>query len=49
MKNLFLTVLKDKLQWLAQKLEKETQLSVLNDYLELSGKILGLIEKIKDF
>ncbi len=46
-KNIILPVLIDKLHWIAQKLEKESQLSVINDYLELILNILNLVEKFK--
>jgi uncharacterized Zn finger protein (UPF0148 family) len=48
-KNIILPALTDKLQWVAQKLEKESQLSAINEILELISKILGLVEKIKNF
>jgi len=47
-KNIILPILTDKLHWVAQKLEKESQLSVINDYLELTLKILNLVEKFKN-
>jgi UPF0148 protein len=45
---IILPVLKDKLQWIAQRLEKESQLSVISEYLELTFKILGLVDKINN-
>jgi len=46
-KNIILPILTDKLHWVAQKLEKESQLSVINDYLKLTLKLLNLVEKLK--
>jgi uncharacterized Zn finger protein (UPF0148 family) len=47
-KSIFLPVLIDKLHWIAQKLEKESHMSVISDYLELSLKLLNLVEKFKN-
>ena len=47
-KSILLPVLIDKLHWIAQKLEKESHLSVINDYLELTLKLLNLVEKFKN-
>ena len=47
-RNVILPVLIDKLQWIAQKLEKESHLSVISDYIELTLKLLNLIEKLKN-
>jgi len=46
-KSIVLPVLIDKLHWIAQKLEKESHLSVISDYLELTLKLLNLVEKFK--
>jgi uncharacterized Zn finger protein (UPF0148 family) len=37
-----------KLLWISQKLEDETQLSVLSEYLEITLKILNLVDKINN-
>jgi len=47
-KSILLPVLIDKLHWIAQKLEKESHLSVINDYLKLTFKLLNLVEKLKN-
>ena len=47
-KSILLPVLIDKLHWIAQKLEKESHLSVINDYLELTLNLLNLVEKFKN-
>ncbi len=47
-KSIILPVLIDKLHWIAQKLEKESHLSVISDYIELTLKLLNLIEKLKN-
>ena len=46
-KGIFLPTLIEKLHWVVQKLEKENQLSIINDYLELTIKLLDLVEKFK--
>jgi len=45
-KSIILPVIIDKLHWIAQKLENESQLSVINDYLDLTLKLLNLVEKL---
>ena len=47
-KNIILPVLIDKFQLIAQKLEKESQLNIINEYLEVTSKLLSLVEKIKN-
>jgi len=47
-KSILLPVLIEKLHWIAQKLEKESHLSVINDYLELTLKLLNLVDKFKN-
>ncbi len=47
-KSIILPVLIHKFQWISQKLEKESQLSVIGEYLELTFKLLSLLEKIKN-
>ena len=48
LKSKFLPVLIDKLHWIAQKLEKESHLSVISDYLEMTLKLLNLVEKFNN-
>ena len=48
-KSVILPVLLNKVQWIAQKLESESQLSVIEEYLDLSSKLLSLVEKVKNF
>ena len=38
-----------KIRWISQKLENESQLSVIGEYLEIIFKLLSLVEKIKNF
>ncbi len=47
-KSVLLPVFIDKFHWIAQKLEKESNLSVINDYLELTLKLLNLVDKFKN-
>ena len=47
-KSLFLPLLINKIQWIAQKLEKESQLSIIDEYLEVTFKLLSLVEKFKN-
>jgi uncharacterized Zn finger protein (UPF0148 family) len=48
-KSIILPALIHKFQWISQKLENESQLSVIGEYLELTFKLLSLVEKIKNF
>ena len=47
-KSIVLPVLINKFQWIAQKLEKESQLSVFGEYLDVTFKLLSLVEKIRN-
>jgi uncharacterized Zn finger protein (UPF0148 family) len=47
-KNIILPILLDKFQLIAQKLEKESQLSVISEYLEITSKLLSVVEKFKN-
>ena len=47
-KSMVLPTLINKFQWIAQKLEKESQLSVIGEYLDLTFKLLSLVEKFKN-
>ena len=42
-KSLFLPLLINKIQWIAQKLEKESQLSIIDEYLEVTFKHSSII------
>ena len=46
--SILIPILTKKIQWVSQKLEAETQLSVLSEYLELTLKILNLVDKINN-
>jgi uncharacterized Zn finger protein (UPF0148 family) len=48
-KDILMPILINKLQFIAQKLEKESQLAVISEYLEATSKILSLVEKLKNF
>jgi uncharacterized Zn finger protein (UPF0148 family) len=48
-KDILMPILINKLQFIAQKLEKESQLAVISEYLEISSKILSLVERLKNF
>lgn len=48
-RSMILPVLINKFQWIAQKLEEESQLNVIGEYLELAFKLLSLVEKFKNF
>jgi len=48
-KSIILPTLIHKFQWISQKLENESQLSVIGEYLEIIFKLLSLVEKIKNF
>ena len=37
----------DKINWIAHKLENETQLHIVNEYLELILNLLKILEKLK--
>ena len=43
------SVLIEKINWIAHKLENETQLHNINEYLELILNILNILEKLKSF
>ena len=47
-KSIFLSILVKKLHWVAQKLEKESNLNVISDYLEITIKLLNLVKEFKD-
>ena len=38
-----------KIRWISQKLENESQLSVISELLDLTFKLLSLVEKSKNF
>jgi len=38
-----------KIRWISQKLENESQLSVISELLDLTFKLLSLVEKFKNF
>ncbi len=41
------SVLIEKINWIAHKLENETQLHIINEYLELILNLLNILEKLK--
>jgi len=41
------SVLIEKINWIAHKLENETQLHIINEYLELILNLLTILEKLK--
>ena len=41
------SVLIEKINWIAHKLENETQLHIVNEYLELILNLLNILEKLK--
>ena len=43
------SVLIEKINWIAHKLENETQLHTVNKYLELILNLLNILEKLKSF
>jgi len=43
------SVLIEKINWIAHRLEKETQLNTINEYLELLLNLLNILEKLKSF
>ena len=47
--SVLITVLTDKLNWIAQKLEKENQLDIIEKYLKILFDLLNLLEKAKGF
>jgi len=44
-----LSVLIEKINWITHKLENETQLHIINEYLELILNLLKVLEKLKRF
>ncbi len=42
-------VLIEKINWIANKLENETQLHIISEHLELILKLLNVLEKLKSF
>ncbi len=43
------SVLIEKINWIAHKLENETQLHIISEYLELILNLLNIVEKLKSF
>jgi uncharacterized Zn finger protein (UPF0148 family) len=43
------SVLIEKINWIAHRLESETQLHIINEYLELILSLLNILEKLKSF
>ena len=43
------SVLIKKINWIAHRLENETQLHIINEYLELIVNLLNILEKLKSF
>jgi len=43
------SVLIEKINWIAHKLENETQLHIISEYLELILKLLDVVDKLKSF
>ena len=43
------SVLIEKINWIAHKLENETQLHIINEYLELILNLLNILEKLNSF
>ena len=43
------SILIEKINWIAHRLENETQLHIINEYLELIFNLLNLLEKLKSF
>jgi len=43
------SVLIEKINWITHRLEKETQLNTINEYLELLLNLLNILEKLKSF
>lgn len=48
-KSIILPALIHKFRWISQKLENESQLSVIGEILDLTFKLLSLVEKFKNF
>ncbi|MBY9017362.1 MAG: hypothetical protein KGD66_00885 [Candidatus Lokiarchaeota archaeon] len=49
LKSEIISVLTEKINWIAHKLENETQLHIINEYLELILNLLNILEKLKSF
>ena len=47
--SIILPALINKIRWISQKLENESQLSVISELLDLTFKLLSLVEKFKNF
>ncbi len=45
--SVLISVLTDKLNWISKKLEKETQLDIIEKYLKIICDLLNLLEKAK--
>jgi len=43
------SVLIEKINWIAHRLKNETQIHIINEYLELVLNLLNLLEKLKSF
>ena len=43
------SILIEKINWIAHRLENETQLHIINEYLELIFNLLNILEKLKNF
>ena len=43
------SILIKKINWIAHRLENETQIRIINEYLELIFNLLNLLEKLKSF
>ena len=43
------SVIIEKINWIAHKLENETQLHIINEYLEIILNLLNILEKLKSF
>ncbi len=43
------SVLIEKINWIAHRLKNETQIHIINEYLELLLNLLNLLEKLKSF
>jgi uncharacterized Zn finger protein (UPF0148 family) len=48
-KSIILPALIHKFRWISKKLENESQLSVISELLDLTFKLLSLVEKFKNF
>ena len=48
-KNEFNSILIKKISWIVYELENETQIHIINEYLEIILKLMNILEKSNDF